>query len=294
MPPSDALSAAADPPAEAGHRCGRRIDPQLVIGLVLLALPVAFAIAGPWLAPFDPNDFVDQPYAPPGGEALFGTDNLGRDIFSRFLAGGQVLLVLSALATVIGVALGSVLGAKLALDRGAADAVGMRLADVVLAFPSIVLALMCLSLLGPQPWLIVLVVAIGHLPRTLRVIRGAAMGVIEKDFVKHAETLGFGSIRTVLSIVLPNLAVPVMVELGIRFTYSIGLVASLSFLGMGVQPPNPDWGNMINENRIAFTIQPWGVLLPLAAIALLAIGCNIVTDCIGRAASFIETRRSHG
>lgn len=295
MPGSDALLALSDAAAKPlPPRPRRRIGRAAALGFVLLAVPVLLAVFGPWLTPFDPNGFVGQPYATPDANTLFGTDNLGRDVFSRFLAGGRGLLVLSALATVAGVAAGSIVGTWLALSRGLADTVGMRLADVVLAFPSIVLALMCLSLLGPAPWLIVIVVAMGHFPRTLRVIRSAAMSLVEKDFVKHGETLGFSRLRIVMTALLPNLMVPVMVEFGIRFSYSIGLVASLSFMGIGVQPPNADWGNMINENRIAFTVQPWGVLLPLSAIALLAIGCNIVTDRIGRAASFIEARRSNG
>jgi peptide/nickel transport system permease protein len=260
-------------------------------GMVMAAVPVFIAVFGPLLEPNNPLGYVDFPFSPASGLALFGTDNLGRDVFSRFLAGGLVLLVLSALSTVIGVVLGGILGAALAAVRGVADELSMRLADVALAFPPIVLALMFLSLLGPVPWLIVLVVALGHLPRTLRVIRGAAMSVVERDYVKYSESLGFGRLRLVRRDVLPNVMAPLMVELGIRFTYSVGLVASLSFLGLGVQPPNPDWGNMINENRLAVTIQPWGVVLPLVALAFLAIGCNLVADGVSRTVGFVEGKR---
>ncbi len=283
-------------PAQKEQSFRRRMaaDPRWWVGLCLAGVPVLIAVFGPLAAPHDPLAYADVPFSPPSPGVSFGTDNLGRDVFSRFLSGGQLLLVLSALATILGVILGGLLGAGLAVVRGPVDEVAMRAADVALAFPAIVLALMFLSLIGPQPWLIVLVVALGHLPRTLRVIRGAAMSIVERDFVKYSETLGFSRLRTVVTEVLPNVVAPLMVEFGIRFTYSVGLVASLSFLGLGVQPPNPDWGNMINETRAGITIQPWGVVLPLVALAFLAIGCNLITDCIGRAVGLVEARRKDG
>ncbi|MDX6752628.1 ABC transporter permease [Geminicoccaceae bacterium 1502E] len=283
-------------PAQKDQGFWRRIaaDPRWWVGLCLAGVPVLIAVFGPLAAPHGPLAYVDVPFSPPSPGVSFGTDNLGRDVFSRFLSGGQSLLVLSTLATILGVVLGGLLGAGLAVVRGPADEAAMRAADVALAFPAIVLALMFLSLIGPQPWLIVLVVALGHLPRTLRVIRGAAMSVVERDFIKYGETLGFSRLRTVVTEVLPNVVAPLMVEFGIRFTYSVGLVASLSFLGLGVLPPNPDWGNMINETRAGITIQPWGVVLPLVALALLAIGCNLLTDCIGRAVGLVEVRRKDG
>lgn len=291
MPANKTTSAAPAMKPEPGLWRRAAADGRFWLGLVLTGLPIVVALIGPWIAPIPPTQFVGPPFSPPDQMALFGTDTLGRDIFSRFLAGGQTLLILSALATLLGVTLGAVLGGLLATMRGVADEIAMRLADVALAFPAVVLALMCLSLIGPKLWLIVLVVALGHLPRTLRVIRSAAMSIAERDFVRYAEALGVGRIRTVATEIMPNVVAPLMVEYGIRFTYSVGLIASLSFLGLGVQPPNPDWGNMINENRLGITIQPWGVVLPLLALALLAIGCNLITECIGRAMSFIEARR---
>ncbi len=288
------MQTASPPRRESGLWRRMAADPRCWFGLCLAGIPVLVAVFGPLAVPHDPLAYADVPFSPPGALTPFGTDNLGRDVFSRFLSGGRSLLVLSALATILGVVLGGLLGAVLAVVRGVVDEVAMRVADVALAFPAIVLALMFLSLIGPQPWLIVLVVALGHLPRTLRVMRGAAMSVVERDFIKYGEALGFSRLRTVVTEVLPNVVAPLMVEFGIRFTYSVGLVASLSFLGLGVQPPNPDWGNMINETRPGITIQPWGVILPLIALALLAIGCNLVTDCIGRAVGLVEARRKDG
>lgn len=272
----------------------RRLRRILASGRVrlggLLVLPVlVIAIFGTLIAPHAPGQFVGAPFTP-GAGSPFGTDNLGRDVLSRFLAGGRTLLILAAAATASGVALGAVLGTLTAYVRGWFDGVVMRAADVALAFPPIVLALMCLSLAGQKQWLIVLVVALGHVPRSLRVMRGAAMSVVERDFVRYGESLGIRRSAVVVREILPNIVGPLMVEFGIRFTYSIGLVAGLSFLGLGVQPPAPDWGNMINENRIGLTVQPWGVVLPLLAIAVFAVGSNVIADGIARSVAVIDRR----
>jgi peptide/nickel transport system permease protein len=211
---------------------------------------------------------------------------------SRFLAGGRDLLALSAAATIWGVGLGALLGCWLAYVRGWLDAIVMRFADVLLAFPAIVLSLMFVSILGPQQWLIIVAVGVSHLPRTLRVIRGAAMSVVERDFIRYGEAIGLRRVKMVILEILPNVTGALMVEVGIRFTFSIGLVASLDFLGVGVQPPAPDWGLMINENRIGLGIQPWGVVLPLIAIATICIGSNLIADGIARVVGGIEDTRS--
>jgi peptide/nickel transport system permease protein len=160
----------------------------------------------------------------------------------------------------------------------------MRGSDVVLAFPQIILALLAVSAIGPKLWLIVLVVAIGHAPRVARVMRGAALEVVERDFVKAAEAVGEKRSRIVFGELLPNVTSPLLVELGLRMTYSIGLIAAISFLGFGLQPPTADWGLMINENRLSITVQPWSVVLPVLAIGFLTVGTNLITDGVARAA----------
>lgn len=263
-------------------------DGRARVGTALVIPVLVVAIVGPFVTPLDPNDYTGVPFTNQG--TVFGTDFLGRDVLSRFLAGGEKLLLMSFIATVIGVAVGALLGSFGAYIGGAVDTTIVRLADVVLAFPAVVLALMVLSLGGSQPWLIVAVVAVGIVPRTLRVLRGATMSVVSRDFVRYSDALGDKRLRVVYGEILPNVTGPLMVESGLRFTYAVGLVAMLSFLGVGVQPPTADWGNMINENRIGLTIQPWGVLLPLAAIAALVVGCNLITDGIARNFAAIETR----
>jgi peptide/nickel transport system permease protein len=258
------------------------------IGVAIVALLVAIAVFGPLVAPHSPTEFVAVPNSGPSSDALFGADALGRDVLSRFLHGGLTVLWLAAAATVLGVVLGVVIGLIAAYSRGWLDDVLMRGNDVVLAFPQIIFVLLAVSVIGPKLWLIVLTVGLTHAPRVARVMRGAAQEVVERDFIKAAEAVGEKRSRIVFGELLPNVTSPLLVELGLRMTYSIGLVAAISFLGFGLQPPTADWGLMINENRLSITVQPWAVLLPVLAIGLLTIGTNLITDGIARAAIGID------
>jgi peptide/nickel transport system permease protein len=259
------------------------------VGLVLAGAVVLIALFGSYLTTQSPTDFVDVPFSARGaGAAPFGTDNLGRDVLSRFLHGGRTLLALSAAATLLGVGLGALLGIMAGYLRGWRDELVMRTGDVVLAFPQVVVALLFLSIVGPNLWLLVVVVGLSHAPRSARVMRDAALSVVERDFVKAAEATGVRRWRIMAGEILPNVTGPLMVELGLRLTYSIGLVAALNFLGLGQQPPAADWGLMIDENRIAMSVQPWAVTLPVLAIAVLTIGTNLITDGLARACAGID------
>jgi len=258
------------------------------VGLAIVALLVLVALAGPLVAPYSPTEFVAVPNSPPSGDAIFGADALGRDVFSRFLYGGRTVLWLSAAATLLGITLGVVVGLVAAYSRNWLDDVLMRGNDVLLAFPQIIFVLLAVSAIGPKLWLIVLTVGLTHAPRVARVIRGAALEIVERDFVKSAEVVGEKRWRIVFAEVLPNVTSPLLVEVGLRMTYSIGLVAGISFLGFGLQPPSADWGLMINENRLSITVQPWAVLLPVIAIGLLTVGTNLVTDGLSRALAGID------
>jgi peptide/nickel transport system permease protein len=254
------------------------------IGLVIVGLMVAIALFGPLLAPHSPTEFVAAPNSGPSSTALFGADALGRDVWSRFLYGGRTVLWLSVTATLIGMVVGTVVGLVAAYSRGWLDDLLMRANDVGLAFPQIVFVLLAVSAIGPKLWLIVLTVGATHAPRVARVMRGAGQEVVERDFIKAAEVVGEKRWRIVFGELLPNVTSPLLVELGLRLTYSIGLVAAVSFLGFGLQPPTADWGLMINENRLSITVQPWAVFLPVLAIGLLTVGTNLITDGIARAA----------
>ncbi|EHY87094.1 ABC transporter permease [Saccharomonospora azurea] len=260
--------------------------PQARLGLVLTGVVVVVAVFGPWFGPLltghDVGEFTGKPFTDTG---VLGTDDLGRDVLSRFLAGGGTLLLYAVLATALGVVLGTALGMIAGYRGGLLDTVIMRGNDVLLSFPQLVFALLAIAMLGPQGWLLVIVIGITHAPRVARVARQATASVVGSDFVRAAEMYAMPRWKVLLREILPNITGPLMVELGLRLTYSIGYVASLSFLGLGIQPPTADWGLMINENRIALVVQPWGVLLPVLAIAVLTVGTNLITDSLASAAA---------
>jgi peptide/nickel transport system permease protein len=154
---------------------------------------------------------------------------------------------------------------------------------VIIAFPPIVLALVAVATVGPEIWLLVVAVAVITAPRTARVTRGAALEIVERDFVNAAEAIGVGRVKILFGEILPNVTSPLLVEASLRLTYSIALIAGLSFLGFGLRPPAADWGLMINENRQGLAIEPWGAALPVIAIALLTIGTSLVGDSLSRA-----------
>ena len=258
------------------------------IGLALFLFILAIAVIGPCVAPHSPFEFITAPFAKPSDVAKLGGDVLGRDVLSRVLYGGRSVLILSFIATAIGMVIGVSLGLFAGYARAAVDDVIMRLLDVFLAFPQIVLVLLLVSVLGPRLWLIVLTVGLSHAPRIARVARGSTLEVKERDFVKAAESLGVSRIKIAFGEILPTITSPLFVEFGLRLTYSIGLIAALCFLGFGMQPPACDWGLMINENRIGLVIQPYSVFVPVALIAILTIGVNLATDGISRAMIGIE------
>ncbi len=253
-------------------------------GSALAAAVVLVALVGPLVAPASPTEFVGIPFQRPSATAWLGTDILGRDVLSRVLCGGSGTLGLAAAATLLGVVGGGLLGLAAGYVKGMADEIIMRLLDVALAFPQTVLALLFVSLLGSAPWLIVLVVAAIHAPQVARVARTAALAVAEEDFVRFAEAIGMARAKIMVSEISPNILGPLLVELGLRFTYSIAIIAGLSFLGFGPQPPTPDWGLMINENRIGLASNPWPVAVPILLIAALTIGTNLLTESVARAA----------
>lgn len=260
------------------------------VGLIIVLVIIAIALFGPLAAPHSSTQFVGTALTPPSAKYPFGTDYLGRDVLSRFLSGGRTLLLLSVLATLLGVASGTLVGVVAGYKLGVTDEVLMRSMDLILAFPPIVLALMCVAVVGPASWLIILIVGISHLPQTARVMRAAVTQVRDLDFIKYAEAVGLPRRRILRTQMLPNVVAPLTVEFGLRLTFSIGLIASLDYLGLGVQPPHPDWGLMIQENQSGLSVSPWPVLVAVTAIAILTVGSNLVTDGFGRAAAGIDRR----
>jgi len=256
--------------------------PRGMFGLILAGVVVAVAVIGPFVAPHSATAFTTLPYAKPSAEALLGGDTLGRDVLSRFLDGGRVLLLMAVAATAVGVALGTIAGITAAYLRGAAETAIMRSVDVILAFPQLVFALLLVSLVGPRLWLIVLAVGFSHAPQVARVIHAASVSISERPYIKAKELNGVRPLRIMLGEILPNLVTPIVVEVGLRLTFSIVVMAGLSFLGFGQPPPAPNWGYMISENRVGLALNPWGVVVPAVLIALLTVGTNTFGDAVAR------------
>jgi peptide/nickel transport system permease protein len=263
----------------------RRIGRQrrLVTGLVITVVIAVLAVIGPWLAPYSENEIVGRPFTMEG--SWLGTDYLGQDVWSRVLAGGGSILLISVLATALGMVLGIVIGVVAAYAGGWLDEAIMRVNDVALAFPQILLALLVLTAVDqPAWWMIVLLVGVSHAPRVARVARGVALGIVSRDFVHSAEALGESRLRVIMAEVLPNMNAPLLAEAGLRLTYSIGMVAGIGFLGFAANPGAADWGQMINENRLALLVQPWGVLAPVIVIGIFTVGTNLMADGIAQLA----------
>jgi peptide/nickel transport system permease protein len=262
--------------------------PRGAIGLGLASLVVLVAVIGPFVAPNPPDALVTLTFGKPSGQYQLGGDFLGRDVLSRVLDGGWVLLIMAACATALGIVGGAAAGVSAAYLRGVSDGIIMRAADVILSFPQLVFALLLLSLLGPKLWLITIAVGASHAPQVARVLRSATLDISERDYVKAAELQGMRPAKVMWREILPNLVSPLAVEAGLRLTYSIVIIAGLAFLGFGQPPPAASWGTMINENRDGLTLNPWAVVAPVLLIALLTIGTNMFTDAFARVAIGID------
>jgi peptide/nickel transport system permease protein len=264
--------------------------PRGAIGLGMTTIVVLAAVIGPLVAPYASDALVTLAFGKPSGQFLLGGDYLGRDVLSRVLGGGWVLLVMAGCATALGIAGGALAGVSAAYLRGASDGFIMRTVDVILSFPQVVFALLLLSLLGPKLWLITIAVGVSHAPQVARVLRSATLDLSERDFVKAAELQGMRPIKVMAREILPNLISPLMVEAGLRLTYSIVIIAGLAFLGFGQPPPAASWGTMIYENQVGLSLNPWAVVVPAALIALLTIGTNTFTDAFARVAIGVDRR----
>jgi peptide/nickel transport system permease protein len=282
----------ADGTSPAGTRLLRRClrEPRMVLGLSLTGLILLLIILGPLLAPHAQSAIVDAPYAHSSGKALLGTDYLGEDVLSRVLEGGQHIVWISFVGTLIGVVAGSAVGMTAAYSGGVIDELLMRAMDVLRAFPPLVLILLLVSMVKGSLGLLPLIVAIAWLPQVARVAYGAAREVVGREFVESAETLGAPRSRIVRREILPNVMTPLMVEFGIRLTWSIGIVTAMSFLGVGLQPPTADWGLMIKENYQGLSQQPWGVVVPVVCVAIFTFGTNLMTEGYARTVAGIAPR----
>ena len=252
------------------------------VGVTIVVFVVAVAIFGRYFAPYDPNVPVTAPLSPPSSHYWLGTDFLGRDVFSRLLYGGRSVITLAALATGLGYLIGMSVGLIAGFSRSRIDPVLMRSVDVMLAFPPLLFLLVLISGAGTGIEVLVIGVAAIQAPGISRIVRTATLEVSVRGYVEAAIARGERSYAVIVREVLPNIMAPVLVDSGLRFTYSILIIASVNFLGLGLQPPASDWALMISDNRQYIAIQAWAVLAPAAMIALLTIGINLTGDAIAR------------
>jgi ABC-type dipeptide/oligopeptide/nickel transport system permease subunit len=256
--------------------------PTGLIGLVLLALVVGVALLGPLTAPHAPDEPIGIPLTGPADGQPLGTDFLGRDVLSRVLWGGRSVLGLAGAATLIAYLVGGCIGLFAGYERRLLDGVLMRGVDVLLSVPPLIVLLVLATGAGTSPLILVLGVALVQAPLVSRVVRTAALEQSVRGFVEAAVARGERTTAILRREILPNVVPTIAADAGLRFTYSILLVASVNFLGLGLQPPAADWALIISENRSGLDLNPYVVLVPAVLIALLTIGLNLVGDAVAR------------
>jgi len=253
------------------------------IGLAVGAIMLGVIVFGRFFAPYSPNEIgVGVQTMGPSADHLFGTDNLGRDVFSRFLVGGDTILLVPLAAVTLAFVVGGGLGMLGAYTRGVADAFITRTFDLLLTLPPLLLVLVIIAGLGTSSVVLVLTVALVFLPRMGRVLRGATQAVVTNDYVAAAQARGERTHAILVREVLPNIAAPAIADFALRITYAVIFVATLNFLGLGAQPPEPDWGLMVAESRNFLSVQPWATMMPAAGIAALSISFNLIADALTR------------
>ena len=261
-----------------------RRDRLAVIGLGMILLLLVLGLFAPAVAPYDPNQqffdglTLEGSPLPPGERFWFGTDTNGRDQFSRLLYGARTSLLIGILANGIAVIIGSFLGVTAGYLRGTAGAAIMRLTDLMMAFPPLLLAIALAAILKPGLAIIIVVIALVNWVQIARVIYAETVGLSERDYLEAARALGAGPLRILFRHLLPHLVPTITVYATLGIATTVLLEAMLSFLGRGVQPPTPAWGMMIFESQSYFLSAPWLVFIPGAAILILALSFNLVGD----------------
>ncbi len=265
----------------------KRWPASLWVGGLILALFTLVAITGPLWAPYDPTMFgTGIPFSPPSSSHLLGTDQLGRDVFSRIVYGAPIDLFLALASTFLALIVGGSLGLLSGYVGGWFDDVLMRIFDGLISIPLLIFALLIIAAAGPEESgsmvLLIGVVALVYMPRIARMARAVAVDLATRDFVTVARTRGESAWSIVRRELVPNATGVLLVEFGVRAGYAPIIIGSLGFLGFGARPPTPEWGLMISENRSAITANPIVVLAPALALALLVIGLNLFTDGFAR------------
>lgn len=262
-----------------------RQNPRAILGIAILLLWIFAAFAGPSLLRFTYTemDMDNQMTAPGENGHLLGTDALGRDVFSRIIYGSRSILTIALMTSLLSSIAGIIIGFTAGYFGGTVDTVFLRIMDILMAIPPLVLSMVVLGILGNSTILsLTLIVSIAYTPATARVARGALLTCKSTEYVDAARIRGESHFYIMFVEILPNTIGPVIVEVTARFAYSIMMIASLGFLGVGLQPPTPDWGMMVIENKSIIRAAPWSVLYPSLAIASLVIAISLFSDFVSK------------
>ncbi len=272
----------------------KRIPLSALIGLFLTALFLFAALFAPWIAPYGNGQIVGDVWGPMSATHLLGTDNLGRDLLSRMIYGARITIFIAVAATALSFILGSVLGFTAAVVGGWIDQTMSRFVDLLMSIPTLIFALVVLSVLPSTLVTLILVMGILDATRVYRLARAVAVDINVMDFVEAAKLRGEGRSWIIFREILPNALSPLVAELGLRFIFAVLFLSALSFLGLGVQPPDADWGGMVKENKDGIVFGIPAALIPAGAIALLAISVNLVADWVLNRTSDLKGGRGNG
>jgi len=273
------------PTAPSQRRRGKRVVafaiayPATTIGAILCLLVLAGALLAPWLAPFDPNDqhIIDR-LAPPGGDYLLGTDAYGRDVLSRILWGAKISLAIAVSSITVAIVIGGTIGMVSGYVGGQIDLIVMQTMDVLLSFPSLILGLIVVALLGPDLINLVAAIALTAIAPFARIARAPVLSLKERTFIEAGRALGFSHLRILFVHILPNILSEVLVMGSLWMATAVRTEASLSFIGLGVKPPTATWGGMMREGFENILDAPWLSIWPGMAILLLVLGLNMIGD----------------
>ena len=253
-------------------------------GLVVIFAYIIVALFAPFIAPYGEAEVFPIPYAPWSSEFIFGTDQIGRDIFSRLIYGARNTVGIAVATTALAFTIGMILGLAAAISRGWLDQILSRSVDVLMAIPSLIFALVLLSIFGSTVTNLIIIIAVLDSTRVFRLTRAVSLNVVVMDYVEAARLRGEGLVWIMRREILPNILPPLIAEFGLRFCFVFLTIAALSFLGVGIQPPTADWGSMVRENASLIQFAQYDLkagltpLLPATAIALLTVAVNFVVD----------------
>lgn len=256
----------------------RTAPPTAWFGMIVILLYALTALFAPVIAPYGEAKVVDFEFLPWGDGYLLGTDNLGRDMFSRMVYGARNTVGIALVTTIVSFLIGVALGLLAALRSGLIDQILSRIVDVMMAIPSLIFQLLLLTIFGTSVITLILIIALVDATRVFRLARAVAMDIVVMDYIEAARLRGDGTWRLITREILPNASAPLIAEFGLRFCFVFLTISALSFLGIGIQPPTADWGSMVRDNATLITFGDITPLIPAGAIALLTIAVNLVVD----------------